>query len=145
MAEAKLTITDQSRGDAFGKCHQGEPEDRDTSDTSHQVCSDVHVVRKVVGVYGEEATMSEVLMVANLTHIMIAMNEPYGICSNVVLNVSNPKPLITSVPTESQQGRSVKLSLTVGGGTIGHVGKETKEEVQIRLWVFGPFDHLIPS
>lgn len=50
MAEAKLTITDQSRGDAFGKCHQGEPEDRNAGDTGHQVCSDVHIVREVVGV-----------------------------------------------------------------------------------------------
>jgi len=78
-AEAKLTITDQSRGDTFGECHQGEPEDRNAGDTGHQVCSNVHVVCEVIGVNCEEADMRRALMVANSTYIMIAMNEPYGI------------------------------------------------------------------
>lgn len=85
--------------------------------------------------------MSKVLMVANSTYIMIAMNEPYGICSNVVLNVSNPKPLITSVPTECQwKMRNVICHSQLEVAPLGTLAKNPRRKYR---YVFGSLAHSI--
>ena len=91
--------------------------------------------------------ISRVTRWQDFTHIMIAMKEPYGICKRVVLKVLKPKPLITSVSTDRQwrAGSWITVELTIRSGTVGDIGKETQEKVQVRLGVFCPFGDLIPA
>lgn len=129
---ALLTVPDQTRGDAVGKGNEGETEDGDAGDTGHKIRSDVHVIGLVVGVDGQEAEISE---------------DPK--CAPVHSHHDGDERAVRDL----QQGRLERVKpetldderSKVRGSTVGHVGEEAQEEVQVRLEVLGPLDDLVPA